>query len=362
MNESLSLRLDVLRMVGALMVFAAHASYLGYTGSSAGFAHHYGHTGVIVFFVLSGYVIAFVRDTKHADLPHYSVARFARLYSVLLPALLLTPLLDIAGRAMDPSVYRTIPADHATFRVIANATFMQQSNHLFVKYFSNGPMWSIGYEFWYYAIYGIFVYLRGMQRMLFAAVAFALAGYKVLLLMPVWLIGVAVYQLHARGFAAPQALGRVLIFFFAVLFLMMVEFGLFHRQLSDLNVLVTTPLGGRALGFSQWFVRDFFLGLVIGLLVLCMKGDASGRAWRSAPVVRYVAGATFSIYLFHVPLILFLQATGLFASTTWVGGLALAAAAMACCFLLASVTERRLQPYKDFFRRVFQRLGFWRGS
>ena len=49
MNETLSLRLDVLRMTGALMVFAAHASYLGYTGSSAGFAHHYGHTGVIVF-------------------------------------------------------------------------------------------------------------------------------------------------------------------------------------------------------------------------------------------------------------------------------------------------------------------------
>ncbi|MEM1153173.1 MAG: acyltransferase [Pseudomonadota bacterium] len=362
MNESLSLRLDTLRIVGAMMVFAAHASYLGYTGSSAGFAHHYGHTGVIVFFVLSGYVIAFVSDTKHTDLPHYSVARFARLYSVLLPALILTPLLDLAGRAMDPEVYRSISDEQPVFRVIANATFMQQSNHLFVKYFSNGPMWSIGYEFWYYAIYGIFVYLRGTRRILFGVIAFVFAGYKVLLLMPVWLIGVAIYRLHARGVTMPQSLQRALIFFFAAMFLMMVEFGLFHQQMSELNYLVTSPLGGRGLGFSQWFVRDFFLGLVIGLLVLCMKGESPAGRWRSAPVARYIAGATFSIYLFHVPLILFLQATGIFPADSWIGGLALAATALACCFLLASLTERRLQPYKDFFRMLFQRLGWWRGS
>ena len=53
------------------------------------------HSAVVVFFVLSGYLIAWTaqRDKSAVD---YLINRAARIYSVALPALVLTYLLDIA--------------------------------------------------------------------------------------------------------------------------------------------------------------------------------------------------------------------------------------------------------------------------
>ncbi len=356
----LPIRLDFLRMVGAFMVFASHASYLGYTGPGAGFAHHYGHAGVVIFFVLSGYVIAYVCEEKHDTFQHYAVARFARLYSVLLPALLLTPLLDIVGRQMAPELYSSIQDDRPIFRVLANATFMQQSNQWFVKYFSNGPMWSIGYEFWYYALFGIALYLRGLKRLAFGIVAILLTGYKVLLLMPVWLVGVLIFLLHKNDIVFPRRIGNLLAFTCALVFFAIVQFGLFMHPINQWNNVVSGYLGGSSLGFSQWFIRDIILSSLIGLFILCLKtrpGEFDGYNRPLTVAIRYIAGATFSIYLFHVPLILFLRSTGIFAVDSRAGGFALALTAMVCCFLLASVTERKLALYKTAFGKIFNAVG-----
>jgi hypothetical protein len=48
---------------------------------------------VVIFFVLSGYVVAFVADTRERTWRAFWVSRFARVYSVALPAPLLTHLL-----------------------------------------------------------------------------------------------------------------------------------------------------------------------------------------------------------------------------------------------------------------------------
>ncbi|MDH3900631.1 MAG: acyltransferase family protein, partial [Gammaproteobacteria bacterium] len=90
MDRDLSVSLDLIRVIAAFTVLLAHFSYMGYTGAYTDFFHDYGHAGVVMFFVLSGYVIAFVCEKKHNSLRDYMFARFARLYSVLPFALLLT--------------------------------------------------------------------------------------------------------------------------------------------------------------------------------------------------------------------------------------------------------------------------------
>ena len=57
----------------------------------------YGHTAVIVFFVLSGYVIAYVSEVKENNVKAYWASRLSRLYSLAIPAVLLTPMLDVLG-------------------------------------------------------------------------------------------------------------------------------------------------------------------------------------------------------------------------------------------------------------------------
>ena len=53
----------------------------------------------MVFFVLSGFVIAYVSEQKEHTLREYSISRLARLWSVAVPALILTIALDQLGRA-----------------------------------------------------------------------------------------------------------------------------------------------------------------------------------------------------------------------------------------------------------------------
>jgi len=56
-----------------------------------------GAPAVSVFFVLSGYVIAHVLSTREKTPLEFTASRFARLYSVLLPALAITAVCDWGG-------------------------------------------------------------------------------------------------------------------------------------------------------------------------------------------------------------------------------------------------------------------------
>jgi len=59
MSREFSLYLDVLRLLAALVVLASHATGYAY-GEVAWWPGSLGHNAVVVFFLLSGYVIAFV--------------------------------------------------------------------------------------------------------------------------------------------------------------------------------------------------------------------------------------------------------------------------------------------------------------
>ena len=89
LNESVSLYLDLARIAAAMIVLLHHVFQPPYFSSAV---HIPGRSAVIVFFVISGFVIAYASDGRH-DWRDYAVARLTRVYSVALPALLLTAVL-----------------------------------------------------------------------------------------------------------------------------------------------------------------------------------------------------------------------------------------------------------------------------
>src|ERR1700756_3943754 len=104
MTNELSLYLDALRFGAAFAVFVSHYS----TGRISGglfWQFDGGRTAVLVFFVLSGFVIAWVSDTRERTLEEYGLSRGARLYSVVITAFVLTAWLESAGKAIDPRLY-----------------------------------------------------------------------------------------------------------------------------------------------------------------------------------------------------------------------------------------------------------------
>src|SRR3974377_2602308 len=88
MTNALSLYLDALRFGAAFVVFLSH--YRKFTGGMLWQMQPYGRTAVMVFFVLSGFVIAWVTETRERTLQEYALSRVARLYSVIIPAFILT--------------------------------------------------------------------------------------------------------------------------------------------------------------------------------------------------------------------------------------------------------------------------------
>ncbi len=202
MNRATSAYLDAIRLLAAFVVVIVHASYDRLAGKLPVVWRiaDLGNDAVMVFFVLSGFVIAFVADTKEKTLDSYAVSRAARLYSVALPALALTVVCDAIGNSLSPALYQGwwFEADHPIWRILANLLFINELWLSSVRPFSNGPFWSLGYEVWYYTIFASFHYTSGRTRYFWTVIASLVAGPKILLLLPVWLYGAMAYRAAAR--------------------------------------------------------------------------------------------------------------------------------------------------------------------
>jgi peptidoglycan/LPS O-acetylase OafA/YrhL len=102
MTQALSLYLDVLRFAAAFTVFLSHYAAGRHSGGLFRQVGPYGRVAVLVFFVLSGFVIAFVSETRERTLEECCLSRFARLYSVILPAFIATAALDGLAAVLNP--------------------------------------------------------------------------------------------------------------------------------------------------------------------------------------------------------------------------------------------------------------------
>lgn len=296
MTNALSLYLDALRFGAAFTVFLSHYATLRISGGLFWYFADYGRTAVLVFFVLSGFVIAWVTETREVSLDEYSVSRIARLYSVIIPAFALTALLDWLGKAIDPRLYGAEwghGTAHPVLGYMLSAIFLGESWTLSVLPGFNVPFWSLNYEAWYYVLFAVATFLQGRLRIAALAVAALLAGPKILLLLPIWLMGVAAWRCRAR---LPGRLGWPLV----------------AASLAAFGILET--LGGQRLFWhpgGEWLppgysAYDYILGAAAALFIV---GLANTRLPMPGPgaerVLRRLAGTTFGLYLLHYPLLNF---------------------------------------------------------
>jgi len=86
------------------------------------------------------------------------------------------------------------PIVHPTLGYALSAVFLGESWTLAVLLGFNVLFWLLNYEAWYYALFAAATFLRGRLRAGALGVAALLAEPKILLLFPVWLIGVAAWR------------------------------------------------------------------------------------------------------------------------------------------------------------------------
>ncbi|WP_300454487.1 acyltransferase [Accumulibacter sp.] len=346
MKPGLSLYLDLFRFAAALIVLLSHASYVPYSGAGLRWLYPYGHVAVMAFFVLSGYVIAFTVDYKHKAMDDYLIARLARLLSVVIPAMILTPLLDAIGILVAPQMYQHIPNSYPVLRVLATLLFMQESWSLSLSYFSDTPLWSVAYEFWYYMIFGVAFFYSGRRRVLGLAIIALLIGPRIFVLLPIWWLGVVAYRLHSAGtFVIGRRLARVLFVSSLALIVLLTSHPLGDDLGRLLHVMKNFPAANEFLTWSRFFLYDYLIGLLFFVHIASARyvideriGDHLQRAKAG---IRFLAGVTFSIYLYHLPLMYFLKAVIGYDTASLANGLLASGSVIVCCFLLARFTEHK---------------------
>ena len=314
-----SVHLDLIRGVSALAVMLSHLRGLFFVDypylarksliSSALYAiTGYGHQAVMVFFVLSGYFIGTsVMESvgkREWSWRAYLVSRLTRLQLVLFPALVLGAIWDRMGMRIPqatPLYYDALYKFNVPSVALRSTVPVFLGNFFFLQsiispvFGSNGPLWSLSYEFWYYILFPALIlataaWVGTRFRVFYAGLAVFLlwfVGAQISFYFLIWLAGALMGRLQrATRFktsspALPLTAG--LIFVGALAWCRT------HRLSSD---LVTD------------YIVAFCFALWLYTLLLGSREDAS-QAYVS--VAKKLAGFSYTLYLTHFPALLLLR-------------------------------------------------------
>ena len=309
LNPGTSWYLDLVRGGAAIVVLLGHAGQ-GFFSQGLAWMPKVAHEMVVIFFVLSGFVMSYVVSRGQNNWQDYLVARFSRIASVAYPALVITMICDFIGRRIAPNFYGDIARSGGYFgRILLSSLFLQQSGPFAASPGSNTPFWSLAYEVWYYIFLGLWLFVPGQRRRAVLLVLGAVvAGPKILLLLPVWLLGFFAQRLSLRQ--APWI-------------------GISGFLFISTTALLAAILSGHATGFgyqgdwqaspplyfSAGYLVDYAVGLLVAVHIFVV--DQLMNYWRCGQpsktmncLTRFLADRSFSVYAFHMPL-LYLAAVSL---------------------------------------------------
>ena len=315
-DERTSAVLDVIRWLAALAVVLTHLNdqlFLPLQQTPAEnhtlafmawkFISASGNEAVIVFFVISGYLVggaALAEFLKNGDLQlsRYLLRRGARLYTVLVPALVIGAALDIIGSQLSggSSVYAATLHHLSVTGFLGNLVFMQT---LFVETFgSNDALWSLTNEFFYYLMCGLTFYALSKNRSLLqrSTLLLLLGGIawlifpKILLFGTLWLLGMAIRVMPLRRtLPLPVAVCQFLV--------VLVAIRLFFEWQWHAQLLAHYAVSALA-------------ALSFALLVASLQARPTQAmpALVRHPFNKFAADFSYTLYATHFPFIMFVIA------------------------------------------------------
>lgn len=307
--------LDGLRFLAAALVVADH---LEHSKHNLGLPHNgdlahwsmLGHLGVLLFFVLSGFLITFLllEEEQHTGRIRYRAFQMRRVlriwplyFMLVLLALFVFPAIDLLGMpGVDPQdVQARWPRKLALYLLFlptlvpALAGAVPHAIHL----------WTIGTEQHFYLLWPLLLRFFRRHRLLVIAAVF---------------VG---YALVARFLASPAVAGlpgRDLLFlfwdkfridsmavgaFFAVLVFQKSRVlpWLLDRRLFALLVVALPLLMGTGT-LNAWFTYRVY-AVLLGLLVLNLAVNPLARNALEQPPLRYLGRISYGIYIYHLAVI-----------------------------------------------------------
>jgi peptidoglycan/LPS O-acetylase OafA/YrhL len=337
LNRETSAYLDLVRFGAAMTVFLGHVAGTRFTGGLFWQTAPYTSEAVTVFFVISGFAIGYAADRQEQTPRAYVTARLARVYSVALPALLLTFALDAVGRAERPDLYVAswgYVGDGRIWQFLAGLLLVNQAWFLNIPQGSNLAYWSLGYEAWYYAAFGVAAFAPSRYRIPATIAVLVLAGPDVAAMFPLWLLGFAAYRLCAANRLKPPP--------GALLYAVTVGGWAGYEAWAYRHGRLVNPLQGFLR--RPELAQDYVVGGLFAASLVAFRAISptyTALLGRFARPIRWVAGASFSLYLFHLPVAQFLTTQLPCPPGSWTSRVTIIGGTLVIVFGLAEVTERR---------------------
>jgi peptidoglycan/LPS O-acetylase OafA/YrhL len=318
--------LDLLRGMAAMEVFLSHSRTLFFKGYAVGKSSivktafylltGFSHQSVIVFFVLSGFLISrTVYNSTNAGkftVKNYLIDRFVRLWIVLLPALVLTFILDKWGSHLfggSRAYQGTIPFIGSPNQLqhlglgdfLGNIFFLQ--NFLIKPFGTNTPLWSLCNEFWYYILFPLVYFMlltRGiLLKIILATIAIGImtfVGKDITLYFLIWFMGFGLVLLQEKFRNPSKRLIRAILLLAAVLISILLYY--------------TRDSGG-----SEW-ITDCLMGLLTSAVVFCALNFRFPGGFMKR-TVSFLSEFSYSLYVIHMPLAIFLSSWLIWEPRTW---------------------------------------------
>jgi peptidoglycan/LPS O-acetylase OafA/YrhL len=374
-SSGYSIGLDLIRITAAFLVVGMHlraALFVDWQQADPKslftrffyFVTSLGSEAVVAFFVLSRFLVGggiLARSGEFAWRP-YIASRLCRLWIVLVPALVLaaflipfTPYELISGgyRAAWASGPMLGEGSCSPAIWLGNIFFLQK---IFIPVFcTDGPLWSLAYEFWYYVLFPLlFIGLKDsrLDYLVLAGILMPFLGFPVLQGFLFWCFGAAASVLSRRISANRSALSiGTYSFFLGIALLLVVSAILFGKSFLSLG--------------NNLFLSSMLLALTFAFLVgVCSPAfiPLSGlRREFLGGFTRRLSESSFSLYVLHFPLICAFVPRFAPSQHASLGFMAIAqfAAILIVCVLIslgfASLTEWRTPEFRRWVMTLWMK-------
>jgi peptidoglycan/LPS O-acetylase OafA/YrhL len=300
---------------------------------------------VLTFFVLSGFLIALsinrnIEEYGYFEWREYVISRVARIYPALIASVLLCYflsgiliLLNISGAGSLNYASDIYPATRSEFYIsIVEVVSTLAQTYAFGPggYMTiNGPLWSLGYEVGFYLLAGLIItsmFGRGFFCKILSTICIVLVvvisvlygkwlfyGYGT-----IWVFGVMLYIWTSR-----------------------------KEPFSNTYSLMTLLIGGAILFLSYIkldgrFIHDVLSSIIVTIVLLQIMKLKHPISF----AISTYANSTYSLYLFHFPLMIFIyallreyydQSHQLYFISTFLLTLSI----IPCCHFLSKLLENR---------------------
>ena len=156
LSPATQLTLNFLRVIAAQLVLFGHCHILLF-GLRARNQPYIEYIAVMIFFIISGFLISFslVRKNFKITFKEYFFARFCRIYSGYIPAIIFVALVDFIS--INFSTYKHYK-DFSIKTFLGNIFMLQDFPNCKVSTFGSAkPFWTLNIEWWLYMFFGWFV-------------------------------------------------------------------------------------------------------------------------------------------------------------------------------------------------------------